>query len=358
VANIMTAMSMVIALITLFVSLVVITFGAEVLVRGASALALRLGVSPLFVGLTIVAFGTSSPELGASLAATARGAGDIAVGNVVGSNIFNIAVILGLAAAVKPIAVTIRAVRRDLCLVISVAAIPWLTLATGGVLPRWLGAAMLIGLAAYVVAGYRGARRSFPTAGTGEPQHADATMMTAELADTLRLTPGLSPGGERGQERPARWLDRPWVQVASVVLGLACLMLGSRFFVSGAVEIAQTIGMSELAIGLTIVAAGTSMPELMTSTVAAIRGHSDLAVGNVIGSNIFNILGILGVCAVVSPQTVSARVLWLDGPVMFAAGLALLPIMKTGGRVSRIEGGLLLAGYAAYLGVLLSGVAG
>jgi len=318
--------------ITLVLSLAVVTLGADALVRGASALARRAGVSPLFIGLTVVGFGTSTPELGASLAATLADSGDVAVGNVVGSNIFNIAVILGLTALFRPIRIRLEALRRDLLVAILAACLPWLALATGGVTPRWLGLVLLVALATYIHQAYRTSRRE-----------SDDQRRLAEAE--LQSVPSLRPAS-------AAWSERTWIALLLVIAGLALLTVGSRLFVNSALEIARRFGVSDLFIGLTIVAAGTSVPELVTSIVAAIRRAPDIAVGNIVGSNIFNILGILGLSAIVAPQKVNALVLWRDTPIMLVATLSLIPILRTGGVVSRWEGGLLLAGYLLYVAAM------
>jgi cation:H+ antiporter len=320
--------------VTLVLSLAVVTFSAEILVRGASVLALRAGVTPLFVGLTVVGFGTSMPELGASLAATARGATDVSVGNVVGSNIFNICVVLGVSALFRPIRVRLAAIRRDLAVALAAATVPWLSVLSGATLPRWFGLLMLGALLGYVGFAYRAGRR----AASEERQIA-----AAGLQSTLDV-----PQGER------RLRDRVATNVLLVIAGLGLLVVGSRVFVDAALDIARSFGVSELAIGLTIVAVGTSLPELVTSLVAAARGNPDIAVGNIVGSNIFNVLGILGVSAVVLPQTMSPWILSIDTPVMLTATAALLPIVRSGGRISRAEGAALVVGYVAYVGYALA----
>lgn len=317
----------------LCVSLIVVTVGAELLVRGASLLALRAGVSSLFVGLTVVGIGTSTPELGASLFAALDGSSAVSVGNAIGSNLFNIGVILGLTALVRPIRVELAAVRRDLLTALAVAATPLLALAFGGVLPRSVGLLLVTVLVVYLALALRAGRRAH----AGQAELADR-----ELRSTLAIAPA------------PRLLDATWVNVAFVLAGIACLMLGSRWFVGLAIELASAQGISERVIGLTIVSAGTSLPELVTSIVAARRGNSDIAVGNVIGSNIFNILGVLGVCAVVTPQAVPTEVLKLDVPLMLVATACLLPMMRSGARISRGEGLTLVAGYGVYLAWLLS----
>ena len=318
---------MLIQFLVVAASLGAITLGAELLVRGASRLALRAGVSSLFVGLTVVGFGTSSPELGASLTATLRHSSDVALGNVVGSNIFNIAAILGLTALLRPIIVQIAAVRRDLMVAVGAALVPWLALPFAGVIPRPVGLGLVAILVVYVATAYRSARR----AGADDEQ-----LMTQELPASMR------------QMRGAVARD-----VVLVAAGLALLVLGSRWFVDAAIAIARTIGWSELVIGLTLVSVGTSLPELVTSLVAMKRGNTDLAVGNIIGSNIFNSFGIAGICATVSPQAVNASLTVRDTPVMLLFTLALVPIMRSGGRISRLEGGVMLAAYVAYVVVLI-----
>lgn len=316
-------------------SLLMLTSGAEGLVRGSVALAKRLGVSSFFIGLTIVGFGTSTPELATSVTAAVRGSADIAVGNVVGSNICNIALILGVASLICPIALRLDVVRREVLVVITVAFVPWIALTSGGRLERWQGAVMLAGLAAYLWVGYARGRR--------EAEH------EAEAERELEHELGLDRAGS---------LTRPLVGAALVVIGLVLLVGGSYGLVASASEIARGLGVSELVIGLTIVAVGTSAPELFTSVVAAVRGQPDLAVGNVLGSNVFNVLGILGLTCVVTPQAVSPRVLAFDVPVMVVASVACLPIMLSGARISRLEGGLFLCGYVLYVVALFTSAVG
>jgi cation:H+ antiporter len=317
----------------LVLSLCVVTLGAEFLVRGASLLALRAGVSSLFVGLTIVGIGTSTPELGASLYATLQDSSGVSVGNVIGSNLFNIGVILGLTALISPIHVELSAVRRELRFAVAVACTPFIALAFGGDVPRVAGAAMVLGLTAYLVLAFRAGRRA----------HADQLALAGvEVRSTLSIDP------------TPRLLDATWMNVLFVLLGMVGLLLGSRWFVTLAISIASSSGLSEHVIGLTIVSAGTSLPELVTSIVAARRGNSDIAVGNVIGSNIFNILGVLGVCATVRAQQVPAQMLAVDVPLMLIASICLLPMVRSGSVISRREGALLLGGYGVYLGWLLS----
>lgn len=315
----------------ILVALLVLTLGAEMLVRGAIAIARRLGVSGFFIGLTIVGFGTSTPELCTSLVAAARGEGDIGVGNVVGSNIFNIAVILGVTALIAPIPLQLHMVRRDVLVIIAVACTPLLALLTGGVLGRWLGAAMVAALLAYLWRGYV----------TGKRQNQRELEQAAEreLEDELAAP---SSG----------WLGRPMGSALLIIAGLGTLVAGSTLLVNAASSFARGLGVSELVIGLTIVAAGTSAPELVTSLVAALRKQSDISVGNILGSNIFNILGILGLTCAITPQHITPQVFALDIPVMVAVSIACIPIMRSGARISRGEGVLLLAAYSAYMVVL------
>jgi cation:H+ antiporter len=320
-------------IVLLAVALLVLTGGAELLVRGAVAVAKRLGVSSFFIGLTIVGFGTSTPELCTSLVAAWRGTGDIAVGNVVGSNIFNIALILGVTALISPIALRLELVRKEVAIVIGVALVPLAALATGGELGRVAGCAMVLALVVYLWRGYVSGRR--------EVQRELSEATVHEIEEEL-LVP------ERG------WLAHPLTSLASIGAGLALLVGGSTLLVGAATGIARGLGVSDLVIGLTVVAAGTSAPELVTSLVAALRKHSDISVGNILGSNIFNILGILGITCVVMPQEVSRQVLVLDVPVMIAVSLACIPIMRSGARISRGEGLLMLAGYAVYVYVLFA----
>ena len=303
-----------------FLGLLALTVGADLLVRGSVALGRRASLSSLFLGLTVVAFGTSSPELFASLASASRGQSDLAVGNVVGSNLFNIAVILGLTACVRPVPVSWPGVRGDVLLALVASACPLLALATGGVLVRPIGGALLAVLLTYLVVRLRASR-------TREP----------------RPAPGSAQGGAGAL-----------ASAAMVGAGLALLAVGADQLVDGSVRIAHGYGISELAIGLTIVAAGTSAPELFTSIVAAVRGEVEVAIGNVVGSNCFNVFGILGLTCLYRPQEVADPVLARDTPLLFLASLALLPILSSGSRISRLEGAALLAGYAGYLVLLLA----
>lgn len=286
--------------------------GGEFLVRGSVAMAQRYAISPLLIGLTVVGFGTSTPELLVSVDAAWRGLPDIALGNVVGSNIANILLIVGVSALVWPIAVSGATLRRDLAVMVA-AALALLPFFFLGWLSRYAGALLVAGLATYLVVAYR-AGRAQP-----EPQAEEAPRLTAGRALGL------------------------------VGIGLVALIVGARLLVDGSVAIARDFGISEAFIGLTIVAVGTSLPELATSLIAALRRQSEIAIGNVVGSNIFNILGILGVTALVAPVPVAPRFFAFDLPVMIAASLALAAILLLRPRIGRALGFVLLFAYAAYV---------
>ncbi|MEE4120067.1 MAG: calcium/sodium antiporter [Paracoccaceae bacterium] len=297
--------------------LVALLVGGDLLVRGAVGVARRLDVPPLVIGLTLVGCGTSAPELATSLQAALGGAPGIAAGNVVGSNVANVLLILGLAALIRPIAVDGHAFRRDGSALL-LATVLGIALMLTGTLWRWHGAVLVLGLAAFL---YATVRRPGPVAA---PDARDVVEMVERTSSLWRA--GLF-----------------------FALGLALVLGGARALVTGGVEIAAALGVSEAIIGLTIVAAGTSLPELVTSVIAARRGEGDVAFGNVVGSNIFNLLGILGVTALVTPLPVDARILQVDVWAMAAATALLVAAAVTGWRVTRAEGAGLLALYAGYL---------
>lgn len=308
--------------LALVIGLVVLYFGAQALVKGGAGLALRLGLTPLVIGLTVISFGTSSPEMVVSLQAALGGNGALSIGNVIGSNICNIALILGLCALVTPLTATAQVIRREVPIMIGVSVVALLMLIDGH-LARWEGALLLSGLIVYTVLTVKQARAE-TTAGAGKEYAEEIVHKSVAL--------GLS--------------------LAQVLGGLAALVVGSHFFVQGAVALAVSWGLSQVAIGLTIVAVGTSLPELATSLVAAIKKESDVAIGNVVGSNIFNLLGILGVAALVQPID-APGLKWGDLIVMLVISIALLPLARSGGRVNRLEGAGLLAAYVGYTAWLL-----
>lgn len=295
--------------------------GAEALVRGAVAIATQLGITPLVIGLTIVAMGTSMPEMVVSVAAALRGSGEIAVGNIVGSNIGNIALILGVAALIAPTLVQARVVRVEMPLVVVVSVLVSVML-WDGEMGRLAGAVLVPILVGYLVVTIRRTRK-------------EGREAKAEFAESLPETP-----------------RRTWLNLLLVVVGLGLLVGGARMLVSGAVTIAQDLGINEAIIGLTIVAIGTSLPEMATSVVAALKGQGDIAIGNVVGSNLFNMTGILGVAALVSPLH-DVDVGMVSLLIMTILSFVLLPLMKSGERVSRLEGGLLLAAYVGYIVYLM-----
>lgn len=305
-------------LLLLIAGLVLLYGGAEGLVRGASSIALRLGITPLVVGLTVVAFGTSAPEMVVSVKATLSGQGGIATGNVVGSNIFNIAVILGLSALIRPLVVQAQLIKFDTPIMIAVSA-ACLLIFRDGVLSRFEAALLAAGIIIYTVTNVVMARRE----------------TSKEVVD--EFAEGAPP-----QSRSVL------IDLALIIGGLVLLVLGARFLVDAAVAIARAWGVSEAVIGLTIVAAGTSMPELATSMVAAFRKESDIAIGNIVGSNIFNILAILGVAGLIKPLS-AGGVTMVDFALMIFVALLLLPLMISGKRISRTEGLILVALYAGYL---------
>ncbi len=303
--------------------LVALIAGANLLVRGASTLAAALGISPLVIGLTVVAFGTSSPELAVSVQSAWSGKTDLAVGNVVGSNIFNVLLILGLSALIAPLVVAEQLVRKEVPFMIAVSVL-LLVLAQGGEISRTEGGvlfALVVGYTVYLIVA---ARRE------GQSQSTDYEREY----------------GEAARRRGGRLLG----QVGLVIAGLGLLVLGSDWLVQAAVRTARLLGLSEVVIGLTIVAAGTSLPEVAASVLAALKGERDIAVGNVVGSNIFNLLAVLGLSSLVSPEglTVAPSLIAFDIPVMLAVAVACLPIFFTGYRIARWEGALFLGYYISY----------
>jgi len=293
--------------------LVLLTIGAEYLVRGAISLANRLGMPPLLIGLTVVGFGTSMPELLVSLQAALGGSPAIAVGNVVGSNTANILLILGTAAVISPIAARIPNLKRDMVMMLASAVI-MLGLGYWGIVNIWLGLAMFALLAAYL---------AWVT-------HTDRRRMTAEEAELVVKIAG-------------------WKEAVFIVGGLIALFFGADLLINAATAIARSFGISEAVIGLTIVAVGTSLPELATSVVAAFRRHAEIALGNVVGSNIFNILGILGITAVVVPVPIETSMASFDIPFMLVVSLALIALILIAGRISRGAGIAMLAIYTSYV---------
>ncbi len=317
-------------LILLIIGLGLLIVGAELLVKGASRLAAGFGISPLVIGLTIVAFGTSSPEMAVSVSTALSGVSDIAVGNVVGSNIFNVLFILGISALIAPLVVSRQLIRLDVPIMIGVSLL-YLALALDGVITFWEGALLFAGIIAYTTFLIVQARREKAGAAAQDE-------FTREYGEKQKLD--------------ARGV---LLNIGLAIAGLVLLVIGSNWLVDGAVAFARLLGVDEVVIGLTIVAAGTSLPEVATSILATIRGERDIAVGNVVGSNIFNILAVLGASALASPAglAVPASINAFDGPVMLAVAIACLPIFFTGHIIARWEGAVFLAYYVAYTAYLV-----
>jgi cation:H+ antiporter len=310
--------------------LVLLVVGANALVRGASKLALSFGISPLVVGLTIVAFGTSAPEVAVSVGAVLDGNPDIAIGNVVGSNIFNVLFILGISALIAPLIVNIQLIRQEVPIMLG-ASLLLLALGLDGKLSLLDGALLFALLVAYTVFLVVQSRRETQAA---KDEYA-AEVKPAEAG---------------------AWDDKLPMQLLLIVVGLAALVFGSEYLVTAAISFAKAMGVSDLVIGLTIVAAGTSMPEVATSITAAIKGERDIAVGNVVGSNTFNILGCLGLSGLVSGDmglVMAPSLLAFDIWVMLAVALACLPVFMTGREIARWEGAVFLGYYVAYVAYLI-----
>lgn len=324
-------------LIHILSGLVLLVAGAHGLVRGAVGLSRRMGISSLLIGLTVVAFGTSTPEVAVSVESALRGQGGVALGNVIGSNVFNILVILGLSAVVTPLVVRSQLVRFDVPLMVAASAAPLLLGLDGG-LGRQDGFILLAGLLLYLALLGLLARRQRARARNRMP-HA-FTSAQAEAPSEVEAT-------AQDSDTPQ---DSTLLSVAFALGGLLLLSFGADQLVKGAVAVAGQLGVNELVVGLTIVAAGTSLPELATSVAASLRGERDLAVGNAVGSNVFNALGVLGAGAVVSGIIpVPSGMYALDFPVMMAVALICLPVFLTGSTISRAEGSVFLIYYAAYI---------
>ncbi|TWU41098.1 Inner membrane protein YrbG [Novipirellula artificiosorum] len=302
--------------------------GGELLVRGAVAIAATLRISPLVIGLTVVAFGTSAPELGVSLQAAMSGNADVAVGNVVGSNIINVLFILGAASIITPLVVSSQLVRLDVPVMIVSSITVWF-MASDGSISRGEGLLLFGSLIAYITYCIRKSRSENRNA---KPEFAEDFPHRPELEKGLSTQQSLL------------------LNVAFVVGGLVLLGLGSKWLVGGATTIATALGVSQLVIGLTIVAIGTSLPEVVTSIVASYRGERDIAVGNVVGSNMFNLLCVLGLTATVSPAgvNVASSAIQFDIPVMVAVAVICLPVFMDGNIIRRWEGALFLLYYATY----------
>ncbi len=311
------------------IGVVTLVGGAEAMVRGAARLATRTGLSPIVIGLTVVAFGTSAPELAVSVGASLNGEADLAIGNVVGSNIANVFLVLGLSAVVGGgLVVAQRIVRVDVPIVIGASLLVML-LSLNNKLGRGEGLILIALLIAYLVWTIRNAQR-------GKGPHIETEYTEALDHEKVRNV-------------------SIWADLGYVVAGLVLLVVGAQFLVNAATEIAIQLGISQLVIGLTVVAVGTSLPEIATSILAAARGERDLAVGNAIGSNLFNLLAVLGITATVSPEALNVMqgAITVDMPVMIAAAVACLPLFATGYVLERWEGAVFFGFYAAYISWLV-----
>ena len=314
---------MILTLVQLIAGFVLLTYGAARLVDGSSALALKAGLTPLVVGITVVAFGTSAPELVVSIRATLAGNSEIAIGNVIGSNIANIALILGVTAVIKPMMIHASLLRVDIPLMMVITFVASIFI-VDDVIGRIEGFILFSGLIAYIVYNIR-RTRSLPK----------------ELVDQLVEEPD--------EDAVSMRMSKIWLLI---VFGLGLLIAGGELLVSAAVRIARDLGISEAVIGITIVSVGTSLPELATSAVAAIKKEADIAVGNIIGSNVFNLLSILGITGLIHPLDSSSFGL-VDLSVMLGLTIIIWPLMRRGFQINRLEGGLLLAIYGGYITWLL-----
>lgn len=317
--------------------LAILVFGADWLVKGASRLALGAGVAPLVIGLTVVAFGTSAPELAVSVAAAYSSANDIAVANVVGSNIFNVLFILGISALVAPLIVHQQLVRMDVPIMIGVSVL-LLVLAADGVLGWWDGTLLTALIFAYTAFLIFEARRE------KKPE------ILAEYAGSVADAAGDVAGDVAGKSADSGKSALP-MHLLFIVAGLVALVFGSQLLVDGAIGFARILGVNEVIIGLTIVAAGTSLPELATSVVAAIKGERDIAIGNIVGSNIFNICSVLGISSLVSggALTVAPTLFTSDIPLMIGVALICLPLFRAGYILTRTNGAVFLGAYVLYV---------
>jgi cation:H+ antiporter len=311
-----------ITILSILGGLILLAVGAEGLVRGSSSVALRMGVTPLVVGLTIVAFGTGSPEFAVSIGSALEGNTSLAMGNIIGSNITNIALILGIAAIINPLKVRAEIVRRETPVMVVVTGFLWLLLYDGE-LGRIDGAILTGGAVAYTFLTYYLSKQK------------QKKEVVEEFADAFE-TPKTSV----------------WLDVVLIVIGLILLVLGANFLLDGAVTIAKYFGLSDVVIGLTIIAVGTSLPELATSSLAARKGESDVALGNAIGSNVLNILAVLGITALIQPISLEG-VRTLDLGVMLGSAILLNVLLGRNFVLDRVEGSLLIIGYAVYIYTLL-----
>lgn len=324
--------------ISIIGGLIALVIGADALVRGSSQLAFIMGIPPLIIGLTVVAFGTSAPELAVSVGAAIAGEAGVGLGNVFGSNIVNVLLILGLSAIITPLIVSRQLIKFDvpIMILVSVAA---MLMAWDGAYTRFDGAILVIGLACYMTLQLYLVRRG------------DGTLkdLTAESDETLASSETMADGQAKSSAKSIG------TAILQCIIGLGGLVVGAHFLVNGAVDLATRLGVSEEVVGLTVVAIGTSLPEIVTSIVAATRGQRDLAVGNVVGSNLFNLMVVLGISSIIAPQPieVAQSLLRFDLPVMLAAAVICFPIFASGAVISRKEGAILFVAFLLYNGYQL-----
>lgn len=320
---------MIVTFLMLLAGLALLVLGAEWLVKGASRLALSFGISSLVVGLTVVAYGTSAPEMSVSVMSSLQGKSEMAVGNIVGSNIFNVLFILGISAMVTPLIVDRQLIRLDVPVMI-LASLVMVVMCADGLISRWDGLVLFGGAVFYTYWLIRMSRRK---------------NLESKENESVASDPSVAPK------------SKLWINLIWIVAGLGLLILGSRWLVDSAIVIARVWGMSETIIGLTIIAAGTSLPEVATSVIASFRGERDIAVGNVVGSNVFNILSVGGLSGLVSSRglTSSDSIVRFDLPFMLAVAVACFPIFLRGFVITRANGLFFLAYYIAYTCYLILG---
>jgi len=317
----------------LLIGLALLLVGGEVLVRGAVAIADRLGIPPLIVGLTIVALGTSAPELTVAIEAALSGSPGIVTGSVIGSNIANILLVLGMTAVIQPVSASLKVVNRDGMLLV-VATTFLAGMALRGAIPPFIGVLMIAAFGLYTFYSYWSERVA-----ARRMAHDTVPELAAEEIEAYQGVP-----------------TKLHVSIPVFIAGCASVIIGAQFLVEAAINIARFIGVSEAVIGLTMVALGTSLPELAISVIAATRGHSDVALGNVIGSNLSNILVILGVTSLFGTIPIGGQIPWFDVWIMLAATVVLIPIMVSDRSISRLEGAIFLTCYVVYIAALFIGV--
>ena len=330
-------------------------FGAEWLVKGSSKLSRDLGIKPIVIGLTVVAFGTSSPELAVSLTAVIKGSNDIAIGNIIGSNIANIGLILGIAAIVLPLKVEKVILKRELPLMIGISAGLYfmaIDRKIGFVDGLFLFTGIILFIGYQIYSTLNSKKESRNSTGNTENIPAGVSSVNSSCQQTDSSSPDNKTDMPESTKEESRTGRNLLSNIVYIVIGLACLLIGSHVLVKSAIFIAGSFGISEMVIGMTVVAFGTSVPEMATSVVSALRKEADICMGNVIGSNIFNILMVLGSVALVRPLNVARETLFFEFPIMILFSLALIPMIRGSLRVNRLSGFVLFSGYIAFIFLL------